>query len=112
VRETLIPFPNTAVKLHFVQELVQCESLCEARILANLRILGLKKYVLGEVFKPEDLVQVRRRRIDAAVRDLSPGVRETTKAILHSRRSGESKKKLVRLLGEEEATRLLKNVTL
>lgn len=64
---------------------------------------------MGKVFKPEDMVE-RKKIIDEAVQDLTPGNRELTKRILESWKGEESEKRLVRLLGDEETKRILKKV--
>jgi len=64
---------------------------------------------MGKVFKPKGVVK-RKNMIDEAVRDLSPGIGETAKEILESWKGEESEKRLVGLLGEEEARRILKKV--
>ena len=64
---------------------------------------------VGKVFKPEDAVK-RKKMIDEAVRDLSPGVGEQVKEILESWKGEESEKRLVRLLGEKEKRRVLRKV--
>lgn len=65
---------------------------------------------MGKVFRPEDLTRGRKRFIEEAVRDLSPGLREATARILESWTGKESEEKLARLLGEEEAKRLLRKI--
>ena len=65
---------------------------------------------MGKVFRPEDVAKGRKRVIEEAVRDLSPGVREATARILDSWAGKESEEKLVRLLGEKEAKRLIKRI--
>ena len=65
---------------------------------------------MGKVFRPEDMVKGRRRVVEEAVRDLSPGIREATVRILESWVGNESEERLVRLLGEEEAKRLIKRI--
>lgn len=64
---------------------------------------------MGKVFKPKGVVK-RKNMIDEAVRDLSPGIGETAKEILESWKGEGSEKRLVGLLREEEARRILKKV--
>ena len=64
---------------------------------------------MGKVFKPKGVVK-RKNMIDEAVRDLSPGIGETVKEVLGSWKGEESEKRLVGLLGEEEARRILRKV--
>ena len=47
---------------------------------------------MGKVFRPEDVAKGRKRVIEEAVRDLSPGVREATARILDSW-AGKSRRK-------------------
>ena len=65
---------------------------------------------MGRVFKPEDIARGRKRVIEDAVRDLSPGIKEATVRILGSWVGKESEERLVRLLGEEGAKRLIKRM--
>ena len=65
---------------------------------------------MGKVFRLEDMVKGRRRVVEEAVRDLSPGIREATVRILESWVGNESEERLVRLLGEEEAKRLIRRI--
>jgi len=62
---------------------------------------------MGEVFRPEDVAKGRKRLIREAVRDLSPGVRDAAVEILESWEGVASEKKLVSLLGNRGAERLL-----
>ena len=62
---------------------------------------------MGEVFRPEDVAKGRKRLIREAVRDLSPGVRDAAVEILESWEDEASEKKLVGLLGNRGAKRLL-----
>jgi len=68
---------------------------------------------VGKVFKPEDVVK-RKKTIDEAVQDLTPGNRELTKRILEleleSWKGEESEKRLARLLGNKKTKRILKKV--
>ena len=65
---------------------------------------------MGKVFRPEDIAKGRKKVVEEAVRDLSPGIREATVKILESWVGKESEEKLVRLLGEEETKRLIKRI--
>jgi len=66
--------------------------------------------IMGKVFRPEDIARVRKKVVEEAARDLSPGIREATVRILDSWVGKESEEKLVKLLGEEEAKRLIKRI--
>ena len=65
---------------------------------------------MGEIFRPEDVVKGRRRMIRDMVRDLSPGVRDVVVEILESWEGATSEKKLVSILGNKGATRLLNRI--
>ena len=65
---------------------------------------------MGEVFESKNLLKGRRRIIDEAVQDLSPGVREAVKEMLRSWEGGESERRLHQLLGDDEAKRILKKI--
>lgn len=65
---------------------------------------------MGEVFKSKNLLKGRRRIIDEAVQDLTPGVREAVKQMFRSWEGGESESRLRQLLGEDEAKRILKKI--
>jgi hypothetical protein len=65
---------------------------------------------MGEVFKTKDLFKGRRRRIDEAVQDLSPGVRDAVKQMLRSWKGEETERRLYQLLGDDEAERVLKKL--
>jgi len=66
--------------------------------------------IMGKVFRPEDIARGRKKVVEEAVRDLSPGIREATVRILDSWVGKESEERLVKLLGEEEAKRLIKRI--
>lgn len=63
---------------------------------------------MGKVFGPEDIARGRKKVVEEAVKDLSPGIREATIRILDTWAGKESEEKLRKLLGEEEAKRLIK----
>jgi len=52
----------------------------------------------------------RKKIIDEAVQDSTPGNSELTRRILESWKGEESEKRLARLLGDEETKRILKKV--
>jgi len=66
--------------------------------------------IMGKVFRPEDIARGRKKVVEEAVRDLSPGIREATERVLDSWVGKESEERLVKLLGEEEAKRLIKRI--
>ena len=65
---------------------------------------------MGEVLKAKDLFKGRRRMIDEAVQDLSPGVRDAVRPMLRSWEGEASEKRLSQLLGDDEAKRILKKM--
>lgn len=65
---------------------------------------------MGKVFRPENVAKGRRRMMEEATRDLSPGVRDSVVRILESWRGVESEERLRRLLGKEGASRLLRKI--
>lgn len=64
---------------------------------------------MGKVFKPKDLLR-RKRLLNEALRDLSPGVRDLAAEIIESWRGKESERRLVELLSEERARDLLRRI--
>ena len=62
---------------------------------------------MGEIFRPNDVAKGRRRMMEEATRDLTPGMRDAVMQILESWGGEESEDQLRRLLGKEDATRLL-----
>ena len=62
---------------------------------------------MGAVFRPEDIAKGRKRLLREAVKDLNPGVRDAVVGILESWEGVASEKKLVSLLGNSGAKRLL-----
>ena len=64
---------------------------------------------MGKEFRPQDVVK-RKKVIDEAVRDLSPGIGDVAKEILSSWNGNESEKKLTGLLGREQMQKILKKV--
>ena len=67
-------------------------------------------WLMGKVFRPEDVAKGRKTIVEEATRDLSPGIREPVISILESWKGEKSKEQLIKLLGNEEATRLLRKV--
>ena len=55
---------------------------------------------MGKIFKSEDMLKGRRKMIEEATRDLSPGVRDAVVGILESWRGKESEEPLIKMLGE------------
>ncbi|MEM3029893.1 MAG: hypothetical protein QXW09_07180 [Thermoproteota archaeon] len=66
---------------------------------------------MGVVHGPDDILN-RRRRIEAATRDLNPGVRELVQNIVNSWSGGKSMEELKRVIGEEKARQIVKELNL
>lgn len=66
---------------------------------------------MGIVHKPNDVLN-RRRRVEVALRDLNPGVREIVLSIVSSWRGGKSVEDLKHAVGEERAMRIIKELDL
>ncbi len=64
---------------------------------------------MGKEFRPQDVAK-RKKVIDEAVRDLSPGIGGVAKEILESWNGSESEKKLIGILGREETQKILRKV--
>jgi hypothetical protein len=64
---------------------------------------------MGVVFGPEDVLKGREWMLKRAARDLSPAHLERVEQILH-KWDEKSERKLIELLGEERAKRLLKDL--
>ncbi|MCP8304161.1 MAG: hypothetical protein H3Z50_01610 [archaeon] len=65
---------------------------------------------MGEVFRPKDLLKGRRKLIEEALRDLSPGVRNSVIDILDSWRGEESKDSLIKILDKRRVEDILKSL--
>ncbi|MCP8319154.1 MAG: hypothetical protein L6N95_04925 [Candidatus Methylarchaceae archaeon HK01B] len=65
---------------------------------------------MGEVFRPKDLLKERKKFIEEALRDLSPGVRDSVIDILNSWRGEESKDSLIKILGKRRVEDILKSL--
>jgi hypothetical protein len=63
---------------------------------------------MGAVYRPEDVMR-RKRMLEKAARDLAPGQLERVRELL-DRWNESSKGELVKLLGEERARRLLREL--
>lgn len=66
---------------------------------------------MGVVHRPDDILN-RRRRVEIALRDLNPGVRELVLNIVDSWKGGESIEDLKRAVGEEKAMKIVKELNL
>lgn len=66
--------------------------------------------MMGKIFEPEDFFKKRKKVIEEAAKDLSPGLRESVIKIFESWKGEELERRLVKLLGGEEARLLLKKI--
>ncbi len=66
---------------------------------------------MGVVHRPDDILN-KRRRVEVALRDLNPGVRELVLNIVNSWKGGKSMDDLKRAVGEEKARRIAKELNL
>ncbi|MEM2998655.1 MAG: hypothetical protein QW542_06885 [Thermoproteota archaeon] len=66
---------------------------------------------MGVVHRPDDILN-RRRRVEIALRDLNPGVRELVLNIVNSWKGVESIEDLKRAVGEEKAMKIVKELNL
>jgi hypothetical protein len=60
---------------------------------------------LGAIYKPND--ENRRKKIDEALRDLDPGVREPVRKIIESYHGNDLEKKLTELVGYEKMKKIV-----
>ncbi|MEM3079469.1 MAG: hypothetical protein QXF21_04045 [Thermoproteota archaeon] len=67
--------------------------------------------MMGVVHRPDDILN-RRRRVEIALRDLNPGVRELVLNIVNSWKGRESVEDLKRAVGEEKAMKIVKELNL
>jgi hypothetical protein len=66
---------------------------------------------MGAVFRPKDLGKTNRRVIENALKDLSPDTKNSVIKLLNSWEGKTSGNKLKRILGQNEAEELLRNIT-
>jgi hypothetical protein len=66
---------------------------------------------MGAVFRPKDLGKANRRVIENALKDLSPDTKNGVIKLLNSWEGKTSGNKLKRILGQNEAEELLRNIT-
>lgn len=64
---------------------------------------------MGIIFEPEDVMKGKKHMKKKALRDLSPGLRESVERILDAWEGKRSEEKLVRLVGRKKATHILKD---
>ncbi|MGQ9469349.1 MAG: hypothetical protein ACUVTD_05930 [Nitrososphaerales archaeon] len=55
---------------------------------------------MGEVFRTKDILKGRRKLIEEALHDLSPGVKDAVISVLESWKGEESRKQLIKVLGK------------
>lgn len=65
---------------------------------------------MGKVFRSKDAARDRRRMMEEAMKDLSPGMRDAALRILELWRGVESEEQLRRLLGKKGASHLLRKI--
>jgi hypothetical protein len=70
---------------------------------ARSGIVTLRGMHMGVVGSPKDFVAGRRKFVEGALKDLSPGVREGVIDILRAWEGGASERKLEALVGKERA---------
>ena len=61
---------------------------------------------MGVVFKHEDILKSRKKLVEAGLRDISPGVRESVFKILEAWEGKPSEEKLTALIGAEKTKRI------
>jgi len=66
---------------------------------------------MGVVHRPDDILN-RRRRVEVALRDLNPGVRELVLNIVNSWKGEKSMEDLRRAVGEKKALQIVKELGL
>ena len=64
---------------------------------------------MGTIYRPEDILRGRKRILERAASDLSPGQLERVRQLL-KRWGKNSERELVEILGEERAKRLLQKL--
>ena len=64
---------------------------------------------MGIVFEPEDAMKGKKHMIKKALKDLSPGLRKSVEKILHEWEGESSEESLVRLVGREKASHIIKD---
>ncbi len=65
---------------------------------------------MGVVYRPEDMLRGRRGVIEKGLRDMSPGVRDSVIKVLEAWEGKPSEERLVKLVGEERAKRLMESL--
>ncbi|MEM2873192.1 MAG: hypothetical protein QXD82_03370 [Nitrososphaerales archaeon] len=65
---------------------------------------------MGEVFRAKDIIKGKRKLIEQALYDLSPGVRDTVISILESWKGEESRDRLIKILGKKNVEDILKSL--
>jgi hypothetical protein len=63
---------------------------------------------MGIVFKPEDALKGKKHLLKKALKDLSPGIKDSVEKILIEWEGKHSKEKLVRLVGRKKSESILK----
>ena len=65
---------------------------------------------MGEVFRPKDLLKGRRKLIEEALHDLSPGIRDSVINILDSWKGEEWRDLLIEILGKKKVEDVLQSL--
>ncbi len=65
---------------------------------------------MGKVFRAKDIIKGKRKLIEQALYDLSPGVRDTVISILESWKGEESRDRLIKILGKKNVEDILKSL--
>jgi hypothetical protein len=63
---------------------------------------------MGIIFRPEDAMKGKKHIIKKALKDLSPDLRKSVEKILHEWEGESSEEKLVRIVGREKASHIIK----
>jgi hypothetical protein len=63
---------------------------------------------MGIIFKPEDALKGKKSLMKKALKDLNPGLKESVEKILIDWEGKRSEDRLVKLVGKEKATNILK----
>ena len=65
---------------------------------------------MGKVFRPEDILKGKKKIIEKALQDLNPSIRDSALNILTSWEGGESKEKLVKVIGKRKVEEILRSL--
>jgi len=82
----------------------------EAHLYGRLSLLHVGVRHMGVVYRPEDMLRGRRAIIEKGLRDASPGVRDIVMKIFEAWEGKPSEERLIELVGEEKAKRLMESL--